>query len=218
MRSRLSRLRPKPGVVLGAIAVFFAIGGIGYAAATIGTNDIKNGAVTKKKLHKNAVVSKKVKNHSLLCKDLKQGCVAGPRGATGATGVAGPAAGNASTVNGLSVNKIFFKAAPSTAASPQFSAAGLTLSLGCNAAGDPIATVTSATADVSMQGEANVNPYSFSTGFTNTSILGGLVRGSGRLTYSNSTGTVLTMLYGFDDSFTFNGQNVCTFRATVISG
>ena len=67
MRSRLSRLRPRPGVVLGAIAVFFAIGGIGYAAATIGTGDIENGAVTKKKLHKNAVVSKKVKNHSLKC-------------------------------------------------------------------------------------------------------------------------------------------------------
>jgi hypothetical protein len=91
LRSKLSRLRPTPGVVLGAVAVFFAIGSIGYAAATIGTGDIKNGAVTKAKLHKNAVVSKKVKNHSLLCKDLKNGCVQGPRGARGATGPAGPA-------------------------------------------------------------------------------------------------------------------------------
>jgi hypothetical protein len=87
MRSRLSRLRPKPGVVLGAIAVFFAIGGIGYAAATVGTNDIKNGAVTKKKLHKNAVISKKVKNHSLKRVDLAFNAV----GPTGPQGPAGPA-------------------------------------------------------------------------------------------------------------------------------
>ena len=52
------------------IALFVAIGGIGYAAATIGTNDIQNGAVTKKKLHKNAVNSKIVKNHSLKKVDL----------------------------------------------------------------------------------------------------------------------------------------------------
>jgi len=89
VRSRLSRLRPRPGVVLGAIAVFFAIGGIGYAAATIGTVDIENGAVTKKKLHKNAVVSKKVKNHSLKCKDLKKGCLRGARGPIGPTGPKG---------------------------------------------------------------------------------------------------------------------------------
>jgi hypothetical protein len=45
--------------------------------------------VTKAKLHKNAVVSKKVKNHSLKCKDLKKGCVAGPKGPAGPAGPAG---------------------------------------------------------------------------------------------------------------------------------
>jgi hypothetical protein len=80
VRSRLTRLRVSPGVVLGGLALFFAIGGIGYAAATIGTSDLKNGAVTtkklhkkavtKKKVHKDAIVSKKVKDHSLKKKDL----------------------------------------------------------------------------------------------------------------------------------------------------
>jgi hypothetical protein len=64
------QFRPSPASVISVVAVFFAIGGIGYAAATIGTNDIKNGAVTKKKLHKNAVDSTKVKNHSLKKADL----------------------------------------------------------------------------------------------------------------------------------------------------
>jgi hypothetical protein len=102
MRSRLSRLRPTPGVVLGAIAVFFAIGGIGYAAATIGTGDIKDGAVTKaklhkhavvkKKVHKNAITSPKVKDHSLKCRDMRFNCPAtGATGATGPQGATGPA-------------------------------------------------------------------------------------------------------------------------------
>jgi hypothetical protein len=86
--------------------LFFAIGGIGYAAATIGTGDIKNGAVTKKKLHKNAVVSKKVKNHSLKCKDLKKGCLRGARGATGPRGATGAigAVGGTGPAGGVNYN------------------------------------------------------------------------------------------------------------------
>jgi hypothetical protein len=56
-----SRGRPSPALVVSLIALFVSISGISWAAATIGTNDIKNGAVTKKKLHKNAVTSKKIK-------------------------------------------------------------------------------------------------------------------------------------------------------------
>jgi hypothetical protein len=58
----LKRLRPSPALVISAIALFVAIGGISWAAATIGTNDIKNNAVTAKKLHKKAVTTKKIKN------------------------------------------------------------------------------------------------------------------------------------------------------------
>ncbi len=105
MRGRFSRLRLTPATVISAIAVFFALGGIGYAAATIGTSDIKNGAVTAKKLHKKAVTTKKIKNgavnskkvkdNSLKCLDVRFTCpptgAPGPRGATGATGPRGPA-------------------------------------------------------------------------------------------------------------------------------
>ncbi len=64
MLSRIRRL-PSPALVISAIALFLAIGGISWAAATIGTSDIKNGAVTTKKLHNNAVSTKKIKNNAV---------------------------------------------------------------------------------------------------------------------------------------------------------
>jgi hypothetical protein len=62
--SRIRRL-PSPALLISTIALFVAIGGISWAAATIGTSDIKNGAVTTKKLHNNAVSTKKIKNNAV---------------------------------------------------------------------------------------------------------------------------------------------------------
>ena len=45
------------------------------AAATIGTNDIKNGAVTKKKLHKKSVATKKVKDNAIDSAKIADGAV-----------------------------------------------------------------------------------------------------------------------------------------------
>ena len=59
------RLRPFPATVVALIALFVALGGIGYAATKIGTSDIKNGAVTAKKLHRKAVRTKKIKNDAV---------------------------------------------------------------------------------------------------------------------------------------------------------
>ena len=56
---------PSPALVVALIALFVSIGGVGYAASQIGTNDIKNGAVTAKKLHKKAVRSKKIKKEAV---------------------------------------------------------------------------------------------------------------------------------------------------------
>jgi hypothetical protein len=51
--------------VISLIALFVSISGVAWAAATIGTNDIKNSAVTAKKLHKKAVTRKKIKNNAV---------------------------------------------------------------------------------------------------------------------------------------------------------
>jgi hypothetical protein len=58
--------------VIALAALFVALGGTAFAAATIGTNDIKNGAVTKKKIHKNAVNGSRVKKNSLSGKDIDE--------------------------------------------------------------------------------------------------------------------------------------------------
>jgi hypothetical protein len=123
MRSRLGRLRPTPGVVLAAIAVFFAIAGIGYAATKIGTNQIKNGAVTGKKLHKNAVTSPKVKNHSLKKADLAFN-------AAGATGPQGPQGPPGSGTGGAV--KFDLRANSGTPLATLYNAHGLSIEGNCN--------------------------------------------------------------------------------------
>ena len=64
----MSRLRPHLTYsnVMSTIAVFGVLaGGSAWAASKIGTNQIKNGAVTPRKLHNNAVTTKKIKNDAV---------------------------------------------------------------------------------------------------------------------------------------------------------
>jgi hypothetical protein len=88
-------------MVIALIALFVSMGGVGYAATTIGTKQIKNGAVTAQKLRNGAVTTKKIKNGavgssqigdgSLLAKDFKAGQLpAGPQGPRGSAGPQGP--------------------------------------------------------------------------------------------------------------------------------
>jgi hypothetical protein len=56
----LPRLRPRYADVAATLALVFAMSGTAYAVATIGTSDIKDGAVTTAKLHFEAVTSSKI--------------------------------------------------------------------------------------------------------------------------------------------------------------
>jgi len=71
-------------MVVACIALLFAMTGAGYAAGMLGPNTVGT-----KQLKKNAVISSKVKNRSLLAVDFKAGQV--PRGPQGAQGPQGPA-------------------------------------------------------------------------------------------------------------------------------
>jgi len=80
--------------VVAYAALGIALGGTSYAAVglprnSVGPLQLKDGAVTAKKLAKNSVSTLKVQDHSLLAADFKKGQL--PRGATGAAGPAGPA-------------------------------------------------------------------------------------------------------------------------------
>lgn len=83
MKGIIRRLRPSPAMVVACIALVFAMTGAGYAAGMLGPNTVGT-----KQLKKNAVISSKVKNHSLLAADFKSGQL--PRGAQGPQGPQGP--------------------------------------------------------------------------------------------------------------------------------
>ncbi|MFM9054710.1 MAG: hypothetical protein ACKOQ5_07695, partial [Solirubrobacterales bacterium] len=82
-----------PATIISAVAVVVALSGSAYAISqlpknSVGTKQIRNGAVT----------SPKVKDASLLARDFRAGQLPagprgeqGPRGETGATGATGPA-------------------------------------------------------------------------------------------------------------------------------
>jgi hypothetical protein len=78
MRGKLSYAN-----VMATVAVFLALGGVGYAAT-----QLPKDSVGSKQLQKNAVTSKKVKDGSLQASDFKAGQL--PRGATGPQGPVGP--------------------------------------------------------------------------------------------------------------------------------
>ncbi len=103
MLTRIRRV-PSPALVISTIALFVAIGGISWAAATIGTSDIKNGAVTTKKLHNNAVATNKIKNNAVTGAKVNEGSLGQVPSATNADNATNATnANNANTVNGLNV-------------------------------------------------------------------------------------------------------------------
>jgi hypothetical protein len=75
--------RPSPSLVLSALALAVSLGGTGYAAVvlpanSVGTAQLKNGAV----------VGTKVKSHSLIADNFKSGQL--PKGQPGQAGLPGP--------------------------------------------------------------------------------------------------------------------------------
>jgi len=93
MRTRIKP--PSAAMIVACLALFVALGGVGYAAATINGKDIKNGTVTTKKLKNGTVTNAKVKKSSLQANRLTARARnalkgnAGPQGPQGVPGLAG---------------------------------------------------------------------------------------------------------------------------------
>jgi hypothetical protein len=94
------RFRPSPAMVVAFIALFVAIGGSSYAvtrlpAGSVGTKQLRRGAVHNNNLGKNAVTGAKVKNRSLTAADINVASLAGVASAASAANAthAGAAAG-----------------------------------------------------------------------------------------------------------------------------
>ena len=80
------------------VALFFALGGTSYAAATLAPGSVKSralakGAVTRSKLASNSITASKIRNGSLTGKDFKRGALIktlkGEPGVSGSHGIAG---------------------------------------------------------------------------------------------------------------------------------
>src|SRR3954447_15157128 len=75
--NRFSRLRPSPAMIVACISLFVAVGGVGYAAATIGSTQIKNNSVRGKDIRNSTITGKDVKNSGLTGSDIKNSSLAG---------------------------------------------------------------------------------------------------------------------------------------------
>ncbi|MEA2198379.1 MAG: hypothetical protein QOJ25_2430 [Solirubrobacteraceae bacterium] len=100
--NRFVARRPSPAMLVALVALFVALGSGAYAAISVprnsvGTPQLKHGAVTGVALHDNAVTSSKVKDGALLTADFRAGQLPagapgpqGPKGDSGAQGAQGP--------------------------------------------------------------------------------------------------------------------------------
>src|SRR5215211_4721809 len=65
--NRFGHFRPSPAMLVALLALFVALGGVGYAAATIGSGDIIN----------NSIKSKDIKNRTIRGKDVRRNGLGG---------------------------------------------------------------------------------------------------------------------------------------------
>ena len=82
MRARIKQRRPGHATVVAYLALFIALGGSAYAAShlgkkTVGTRQLKGGAVTAAKLKKNAVTKAKIKDGAVDGSKIADGSVTG---------------------------------------------------------------------------------------------------------------------------------------------
>ena len=68
--------KPTPSLAVSIAALVVALGGTGYAAATINSADVQNNSLTSQDVKNQTLTSKDVKNGSLKAKDLKPGTLA----------------------------------------------------------------------------------------------------------------------------------------------
>jgi hypothetical protein len=108
MRRRFRPGRPSPALVISVVALVFAMGGTGYAAFhlgknTVGTKQLKNGAVTNGKLANGAVTNSKLANGAVTAAKLNTTGVTVPNALhanTAASATSATNATNAATLAG----------------------------------------------------------------------------------------------------------------------
>jgi hypothetical protein len=118
----MSLRRPSPALVVACVALGVALGGTGYASVlnvprnSVGPANLKNNAVTTKKIAPDAVTGAKVRNASLTKADFAAGQLpagpAGPQGPAGPPGLSAIERIDATGASNSAVSKTAFLACP----------------------------------------------------------------------------------------------------------
>jgi hypothetical protein len=69
------RLRPSPAMLVAVVALFVALGGVGYAATTIGSEEIRNNGVQSVDVKNDDLLSRDIKDDTVLSRDIKDDTV-----------------------------------------------------------------------------------------------------------------------------------------------
>jgi hypothetical protein len=77
MLGRIQGARPSPALMISLVALFVSLGGVGYAAATIGSSQITNNSVRGKDIRNSTITGKDVKNSGLTGSDVKNSGLTG---------------------------------------------------------------------------------------------------------------------------------------------
>jgi hypothetical protein len=207
--------------VMSSIAVFLVLGGATAVAAgqlgknSVGSKQLKKNAVTSAKIKKNAVTSAKIKNGAITGAKVNAGSLGTVPNATHASSAdSAGTAGNANTVGGHSVNKVFVKISKDSATT--LGTFGVfKINATCDATGDVSLEADPQTTDsdyaVFGNGDSSGAFFAREQGAEDNSeeISGGNDRGILTFAGSQSGGAVVTGTLGWNDTATFDGEQVC---------
>jgi hypothetical protein len=225
--------RPSPSLVISCIALFVALGGVGYAAATgsINGREIKNNSVASRDLKNNSVVSKDVRVSGLNGTDIRANALTGadieesllgkvPSASLADFAGAAASAGNANTVGGKSVTT-FSRGLPENTITPVVlaSARGFTLLAACDGSGHPKLSVDTTRNNTRVYYDhiraatdvhSNKRDEDVDASEPPLSIDDGADDGQGTLTVGTADGNALTAIFSFGDVASFDAD-LCSF-------
>jgi hypothetical protein len=111
---RMLTKRPSPSMIVALMSLFVSLGGVGYAAATIGSSQIKDNSVRGKDVKNNDLRGADIRDATIEGKDVKANTLTGAKIQESTLGIVQAAvtatsatnAGNAATVGGRSADSL----------------------------------------------------------------------------------------------------------------
>ena len=222
---RVARKLTYANVMVTILAFVVLAGGTAFAAGQLGKNTVGS-----KQLRKNAVTAAKIKNGAITGAKIKNGAITGAKINLGSLGTVPSAsnattAGNANTVNGRTITKVFAKI-PKGSTATIATIGPLTLTAECAAVSGrvesfevlvaPLADMVGGSIGNEGQsfdqegGTENSLELDDGTGENNS-------RGVASFTAALADGTTFSGVIGFDDTKTFQTEESCAFFGHVTS-